>query len=141
MTQIQTLSELQPGQSVSYGRTFTADRPMRVATVCVGYADGYPRMLSGGPDRGVMVIRGQRAPVVGRVCMDQTMVDVTDIPGVKMGDEVTVFGPDGGDTADTIAAKTQTINYEVVCGLARRVPRVYNENGKICEILNNLEET
>ena len=88
-------------------------------------ADGYPRMLSGGPDRGVMVIRGQRVPVVGRVCMDQTMVDVTDIPGVKMGDEVTVFGPDGGDTADTIAAKTQTINYEVVCGLARRVtPRI-----------------
>ena len=72
------VKELQPGQSVSYGRTFTADRPMRVATVCVGYADGYPRMLSGGPDRGVMVIRGQRAPVVGRVCMDQTMVDVTD---------------------------------------------------------------
>ena len=135
------VKELQPGQSVSYGRTFTADRPMRVATVCVGYADGYPRMLSGGPDRGVMVIRGQRAPVVGRVCMDQTMVDVTDIPGVKMGDEVTVFGPDGGDTADTIAAKTQTINYEVVCGLARRVPRVYKENGKICEIWNNLEET
>ena len=88
-----------------------------------------------------MVIRGQRVPVVGRVCMDQTMVDVTDIPGVKMGDEVTVFGPDGGDTADTIAAKTQTINYEVVCGLARRVPRVYKENGKICEIWNNLEET
>ena len=135
------VKELQPGQSVSYGRTFTADRPMRVATVCVGYADGYPRMLSGGPDRGVMVIRGKRAPVVGRVCMDQTMVDVTDIPGVKMGDEVTVFGPDGGDTADTIAAKTQTINYEVVCGLARRVPRVYKENGKICEIWNNLEET
>ena len=70
------VKELQPGQSVSYGRTFTADKPMRVATVCVGYADGYPRMLSGGPDRGVMVIRGQRAPVVGRVCMDQTMVDV-----------------------------------------------------------------
>lgn len=135
------VKELQPGQSVSYGRTFTADKPMRVATVCVGYADGYPRMLSGGPDRGAMVIRGQRAPVVGRVCMDQTMVDVTDIPGVKMGDEVTVFGPDGGDTADTIAAKTQTINYEVVCGLARRVPRVYKENGKICEIWNNLEET
>ena len=135
------VKELQPGQSVSYGRTFTADKPMRVATVCVGYADGYPRMLSGGPDRGVMVIRGQRAPVVGRVCMDQTMVDVTDIPGVKMGDEVTVFGPDGGDTADTIAAKTQTINYEGVCGLARRVPRVYKEYGKICESWNNLEET
>ena len=135
------VKDLQPGQSVSYGRTFTAERPMRVATVCVGYADGYPRRLSGG--LGVMNIHGHAAPVVGRVCMDQTqtLVDVTDIPGVKMGDEVTVFGPDGGDTADTIAEKTQTINYEVVCGLARRVPRVYKENGKICEIWNNLEET
>ena len=79
--------------------------------------------------------------MVGRVCMDQTMLDVTDIPDVKMGDEVTVFGPGGGDTADTIAAKTQTINYEIVCGLARRVPRVYAENGKISEIWNDKEET
>ena len=98
------VKDLQPGQSVSYGRTFTAERPMRVATVCVGYADGYPRRLSGG--LGVMNIHGHAAPVVGRVCMDQTMLDVTDIPDVKMGDEVTVFGPGGGDTADTIAAKT-----------------------------------
>lgn len=133
------VKDLQPGQSVSYGRTFTAEHPMRVATVCVGYADGYPRRLSGG--LGVMNIHGHAAPVVGRVCMDQTMLDVTDIPDVKMGDEVTVFGPGGGDTADTIAAKTQTINYEIVCGLARRVPRVYKENGKICEIWNDLEET
>ena len=116
---------------------FHSRRPMRVATVCVGYADGYPRRLSGG--LGVMNIHGHAAPVVGRVCMDQTMLDVTDIPDVKMGDEVTVFGPGGGDTADTIAAKTQTINYEIVCGLARRVPRVYKENGKICEIWNDLE--
>ena len=133
------VKDLQPGQSVSYGRTFTAERPMRVATVCVGYADGYPRRLSGG--LGVMNIHGHAAPVVGRVCMDQTMLDVTDIPDVKMGDEVTVFGPGGGDTADTIAAKTQTINYEIVCGLARRVPRIYKENGNICDIWNDLEET
>ena len=132
------VKELLPGQSVSYGRTFTAEKPMRVATVCVGYADGYPRLLSGG--HGVMVVHGRKAPVVGRVCMDQTLIDVTAIPGVKMGDEVTVFGPDGADTADTIAAKTQTINYEVVCGLARRVPRVYKENGTIREIWNDLEE-
>ena len=133
------VKELLPGQSVSYGRTFTAEKPMRVATVCVGYADGYPRRLSGG--LGVMSVHGQAAPVLGRVCMDQTMIDVTDIPDVKMGDEVTVFGPGGGDTADTIAEKTQTINYEILCGLARRVPRVYKENGKICEIWNDLEET
>ena len=135
------VKELLPGQSVSYGRTFTAERPMRVATVCVGYADGYPRLLSGGLAQGVMQVNGRPAPVVGRVCMDQTLIDVTDIPGVKMGDEVTVFGPGGGDTADTIAQKTQTINYEIVCGLARRVPRVYKENGTICEIWNDLEET
>lgn len=134
------VKDLQPGQSVSYGRTFTADKPMRAATVCVGYADGYPRQLSGGMRQGVMLVGGHTAPVLGRVCMDQTMIDVTDIPGVKMGDEVTVFGPGGGDTADTIAAKTGTINYEIVCGLARRVPRVYKENGRICEIWNDLEE-
>lgn len=135
------VKELEPGQSVSYGRTFTADKPMRVATVCVGYADGYPRMLSGTQGQGLMSVNGHTAPVLGRVCMDQTLIDVTNIPGVQMGDEVTVFGPDGGDTADTIARKTQTINYEVVCGLARRVPRVYKENGMICEIWNDLEET
>ena len=132
------VKDLLPGQSVSYGRTFTAEQPMRAATVCVGYADGYPRRLSGG--LGVMSVHGQAAPVLGRVCMDQTLLDVTNIPGVKMGDEVTVFGPGGGDTADDIAAKTGTINYEILCGLARRVPRVYKENGKICEIWNDLEE-
>ena len=135
------VKELQPGQCVSYGRTFTADHPMRVATVCVGYADGYPRALSGGQGQGVMSIHGCPAPVVGRVCMDQTLVDVTNIPEVKMGDEVVVFGPGAGDTADTIAKKTNTINYEIVCGLARRVPRVYKENGTVCKIWNDLEET
>ena len=135
------MKELQPGQCVSYGRTFTADHPMRVATVCVGYADGYPRALSGGQGQGVMSIHGRPAPVVGRVCMDQTLVDVTNIPEVKMGDEVVVFGPGAGDTADTIAKKTNTINYEIVCGLARRVPRVYKENGTVCKIWNDLEET
>ena len=135
------VKELQPGQCVSYGRTFTADHPMRVATVCVGYADGYPRALSGGQGQGVMSIHGRPAPVVGRVCMDQTLVDVTDIPDVKMGDEVIVFGPGAGDTADTIAQKTHTINYEIVCGLARRVARIYKQNGTVCKIWNDLEET
>lgn len=134
------VKDLLPGQSVSYGRTFTARAPMRVATVCVGYADGYPRMLSGTQGQGLMTVNGKPAPVLGRVCMDQTLLDVTNIPGVQMGDEVTVFGPGGADTADTIAQKTDTISYEVVCGIARRVPRVYIENGKICKIWNDLEE-
>ena len=135
------VKELRPGQCVSYGRTFTAKHPMRVATVCVGYADGYPRTLSGGQGQGVMCIHGRPAPVVGRVCMDQTLVDVTDIPDVKMGDDVIVFGPGAGDDADTIAQKTDTINYEIVCGLARRVARVYKQNGTVCKIWNDLEET
>ena len=88
-----------------------------------------------------MLVNRHPAPVLGRVCMDQTLLDVTGISGVRMGDEVTVFGPGGADTADTVARKTDTIAYEVVCGIARRVPRVYIENGNICKIWNDLEET
>ena len=131
---------LQPGQSVSYGRTFTAGQPVRAATVSVGYADGYPRLLS---NRGVMTIRGRAAPVLGRVCMDQTIVDVTAVPDVQPGDEVLVFGPGaapGADTADTVAEKTGTINYEIICGISRRVPRVYLQNGEVIRIWNDLEE-
>lgn len=143
---VEQVKDLGPGQSVSYGRTFTNEgtAPRRVATVTVGYADGYPRQLSGTQGGGVMAVHGQPAPVLGRVCMDQTVVDVTGIDGVTMGGEVTVFGPEnaacGADTADSVAAKTGTINYEVVCGVARRVPRVYIQNGKIIQIVNYLEE-
>lgn len=139
------IKELHPGESVSYGRTYTAKTPRRVATVCVGYADGYPRRLSGSDCGGVMCIRGKAAPVIGRVCMDQTLVDVTHIPEAALFDEVTVFGPGsaavGADTADTIAAKTGTINYEVICGISRRVPRVYLRGGAAVHIWNDLEET
>ena len=140
-TVVSFVKTLQPGQSVSYGRTFTARAPMRVATVCVGYADGYSRALSGTQRQGLMLVNGKPAPVLGRVCMDQTLIDVTNIPGVAMGDEVTVFGPGGADTADTLAAKLGTISYEIVCGISRRVPRVYLENGKPVKVCNNLEET
>ncbi len=143
---VEQVKALAPGESVSYGRTYTntAGAPRRVATVTVGYADGYPRLLSGSLGGGVMALRGSPAPVLGRVCMDQTIVDVTDIPGAAMGDEVTVFGPEnaaiGADTADTVAEKAGTIPYEVVCGVARRVPRVTIQNGKIIQIVNYLEE-
>ena len=133
------VKQLLPGQSVSYGRAFTARQPMRVATISVGYADGYPRRLS---NLGAVTIRGKAAPVLGRVCMDQTIVDVTDIPGVQPGDEVLVFGPGaapGADTADTVAEKTGTINYEIICGISRRVPRVYLQNGEVIRIWNELE--
>lgn len=145
---VEFVKDLLPGESVSYGRTYTANTPRKVATVCVGYADGYPRALSGSngnPNAGVMSIRGKPAPIIGRVCMDQTLVDVTDIPDVKMNDEVTVFGPEnaaiGADTADSIAAKTGTINYEIICGISRRVPRVYLRDGAPVRIWNDLEET
>ena len=145
---VEFVKDLFPGESVSYGRTYTANTPRKVATVCVGYADGYPRALSGSngnPNAGVMSIRGKPAPIIGRVCMDQTLVDVTDIPDVKMNDEVTVFGPEnaaiGADTADSIAAKTGTINYEIICGISRRVPRVYLRDGAPVRIWNDLEET
>ncbi len=137
ITQVKTL---QGGQSVCYGRTYTAEAPRRVATVSVGYADGYPRLLSGSAGGGVMTVHGKAAPVLGRVCMDQTVIDVTDIPEAAMGDEVTVFGPGGADTVDTIAQKAGTINYEVVCGISRRVPRLYMQGGQPVSIWNNLEE-
>ncbi len=139
---IAQVKTLLPGQSVCYGRTFTAETPHRVATVTVGYADGYPRLCSGSQGGGVMLIHGRPAPVLGRVCMDQTVVDVTDIPGAAMGDEVTVFGAEataGGDTAATIARKTGTIPYEIVCGISRRVPRQYWQGGALVGVWDGLE--
>ena len=142
---VEQVKNLAPGQSVSYGRTFVnaGSALRRAATVTVGYADGYPRLLSGTRGGGVMAVHGRPAPVLGRVCMDQTIIDVTGIDGVEMGDEVTVFGPEnarcGADTADSAATKTGTINYEIVCGIARRVPRVYIQNGEIVQIVNYLE--
>ncbi|HEY3315482.1 MAG TPA: alanine racemase [Bacillota bacterium] len=118
------LKEVPAGTCVSYGRTFVTGRPTVLATLPLGYADGYPRLLS---SRGAVIIHGRMAPVVGRVCMDQIMVDVTDIPRVALGDEVIVLGRQGevGMTADDLAALTGTISYEILCGVSPRVPRVY----------------
>lgn len=125
---ISMIKELEAGATVSYGRTFTAERDMKLATVPIGYADGFPRVLSGKQE---LLVRGHRAPIVGRVCMDQLMLDVTDIEGVSEGDTVTVFGKDGDEqiTVDELADKLGTINYELVCRMARRVPRVYHRGG------------
>jgi len=114
------------GETVSYGRTFQAAYPTQVATVPVGYADGLRRVLS---NQGEMLIHGRRSMIIGRVCMDQTMLEVTKIPGVKVGDVVTILGKDGGEllTASEMADWMGTINYEVVCGISKRVPRVYIE--------------
>ena len=118
------IKELHPGETVSYGRTFRADREMRIATIPTGYADGYNRILS---NKGYVLIRGKRAPIIGRVCMDQMMVDVTDIPDVSFGDEVVLLGKSGDEvyTADDMAQIAGTIGYEIVCDISKRVMRKY----------------
>ena len=128
---------LKKGADISYGRTFTAKRDMKIATVPIGYADGYIRANA---KDGYMLVGGRRAPIVGRICMDQTMLDVTDIPDVKIGDEVIVFGTGehGEPTADTLAKNTDTINYEVVCLVGKRVPRIYYRDGIITEVMYKL---
>ncbi|MBO7303962.1 MAG: alanine racemase [Clostridia bacterium] len=121
-TAVTTVKTLQPGDSIGYGRTYIAERTMQIATLSTGYADGYRRDLS---NKGYVLIRGRRAPIVGRICMDQMTVDVSDIPGVKAGDFATLIGNDGNEkiTADDIASLIGTIGYEIVCGISKRVER------------------
>lgn len=123
---------VEPGTAISYGGTFVADKTMRVATIPVGYGDGYPRSLS---NKGFVLIHGKRARILGRVCMDQFMVDVTDIPGVKFMDRVILAGEDGNDriTVDELAGLSGRFNYEFVCCLGKRIPRVYTLGGRIAE--------
>lgn len=115
---------IEKGETVSYGRDFVAQKTTKVATIPVGYADGYPRKLS---NKGRVIINGEYAPIVGRICMDQFMVDVTHIENVKEGDTVTLFGSQGNATisVDEIAKLADTINYEIICGLSKRVPRIF----------------
>jgi alanine racemase len=118
------VKEVPEGTGISYGHDFVTSRPSHIATISVGYADGYLRCLT---NRGQVLIGGNRAPVVGRVTMDMTMVDVTDLPEVKAGDEVVLIGRQGEDTimAEEVAAWADTINYEIFCALSHRVPRYY----------------
>ncbi len=120
--------DLAAGSAISYGRTFIASRPLRVALIPLGYGDGYPRLAS---NRGTMLIQGQRAPICGRICMDQMVVDVTHIPGAHVGDEVVAIGQQGNDeiTAEEVGGWAETINYEVVTDLLPQVVRVYKLNG------------
>ena len=131
-THIGHINTVKKGDIIGYGKTYTAKADMRVATVTAGYADGFNRLLS---NRGDVLIRGRRAPIVGRVCMDLTMVDITDIPEAELFDEVTIIGRDGDEviTAEEVASLCDTISYEIICGIGRRVNRVYTENGKIVE--------
>lgn len=126
-TAIVQLKTVSAGTPISYGGRWVAQRPSRIATLPVGYADGYPRRLSGRPGfgRGEVLVRGRRAPVAGTVCMDMTMVDVTDVPGVAAGDEVVLLGAQGSEVidADEVAERSGTISYEILSCVGRRVPR------------------
>ena len=131
---------LPPGREISYGGTYVTDRPTLVATVPVGYADGYRRSLSG---KFYVLIHGKRAPILGRICMDQMMVDVTNIPDVHLDDPVTLVGRDGEEeiTMEAIAAAADSFNYEFVCGISRRVPRIYCQGGKEVRSVHYLLDT
>ena len=121
---ISHLKDVPAGFSVSYGREFISKRPSKIATIALGYADGYPRPYA---PKGEVIVNGVKAPLAGNICMDQCMIDVTDVPDVKVGDEVIIMGSDGKNTilADDIAKATGTINYEIICAFGQRLPKVY----------------
>lgn len=123
---VSMVKRVDPGDTIGYGRSFVVNRPMTIATVPVGYADGFSRQLS---NKGWVLIHGYRAPIVGRICMDQMMVDVTDIPNVSMETEVVLLGKSGDETltADDLAHLYGTIGYEIICGISKRVDRIYIE--------------
>ena len=132
------VKEVEKGTCISYGRTFVTKRKSKIATIPIGYADGYSRILSGKVN---VLINGESAPVVGRICMDQCMIDVTDMKSdVKVGDEVVLIGRQGEKRIDIeqIASAMNTINYEAVCIIGKRIPRVYLCNGKVVSVLNYL---
>ncbi len=126
-TQIVSIKSVPKGTAVSYGATFTTKRPSRIAVIPIGYADGYSRSLS---NKGEVLVAGRRVPVIGRVCMDLTMIDLTDIPASSIGDEVVLIGKQGNDSirAEELAEKVGTIPYEIFCSLSSRVPRLTVSN-------------
>ena len=126
------VKEIEPGTSISYGGTFVAEKKMKIATIPVGYGDGYPRALSG---VGYVLIRGKKAPILGRICMDQFMVDVTHIEDASFGDKVTLIGRDGNEyiSVEMLGELSGRFNYEFICDLGKRIPRVYVKNGKVAE--------
>ena len=118
------------GVPVSYGGTYITDKECKIATVTIGYADGYPRCLS---NKGQVIVRGKRVPIIGRICMDQFMIDVSELDEVMLGDTVTLIGQDGEEyiSMDEFSELSNRINYESVCDIGKRVPRVYVKNNKI----------
>ncbi len=135
---ISHVKELEPGRGVSYGLKYVTDAKEKIATLPIGYADGYTRMLT---DKSNVLVQGKRVPVVGRICMDQCMINVTGMD-VSAGDTVTLFGGDEPDKIwiNEVAAWLGTINYEIVCMIDKRVPRVYTKNGVICQVRDYILE-
>ena len=137
LSRVTHVKTLPAGREISYGGTYVTKADTVVATIPVGYADGYRRNLSG---KFYVLIHGQKAPILGRICMDQMMVDVTHIPGVQVGDRVTLVGADGDETItmEQISAQADSFNYEFVCGISRRVPRLYVQGGKTIHTVHYL---
>ena len=126
------IKEVGPGTEISYGGTYTAKEKRRIATVPAGYGDGYPRGLS---NKGYVLVHGKKAPVTGRICMDQFMIDVTDIPDAAEGDVVTLIGREGEEriTMEELGELSGRFHYELACCIGKRVPRIYLKSGKIRE--------
>ena len=139
LSRVTHVKTLPAGREISYGGTYVTEKSTVVATIPVGYADGYRRCLSG---KFHVLIRGKKAPILGRICMDQMMVDVTDIPDVTCGDKVTLIGRDGDEniTVEEISAAADSFNYEFVCGISRRVPRIYCRNGETVHSVHYLTD-
>lgn len=137
-TRIVMLKSMEEGAAVSYGALYHASAGERIATLPVGYADGFSRMLTG---KAEALVGGVKVPVVGRICMDQCMISVNGVPSAAVGDEAVLFGEQGGAVlpAEELAAKLGTINYEIVCMISHRVPRVYVEGGKVVNTVNPLQ--
>lgn len=132
-THVSFVKEVDAGVGVSYGSTYVTSKKTKIATIPVGYGDGYPRLLS---SKGRVLIHGNSAPILGRICMDQFMVDVTGIDNVNQGDTVTLIGKDGNEciTVEEVAELAYSFNYELICNIGKRIPRIYYSQGKITEV-------
>ena len=139
-SRITHVKTLPAGREISYGGTYVTERPTVVATIPVGYADGYRRSLSG---KFYVLIHGKKAPILGRICMDQMMVDVSDVPDVAIGNKVVLVGEDRGQriTMEEIAEAAGSFHYEFICGIGRRVPRYYRQNGETVSTIHHLLDT
>ncbi len=133
-SKITYVKEVESGRGVSYGKEYITDKTTKIATVPIGYADGYLRKAA---KHGKMIVNGVKVPIIGRICMDQCMIDVSDVHNIERGDEAIIFGREG-ITIDDLASWLETINYEVSCVIGKRIPRIYTKDGRAVKVLNYL---